>query len=148
MPSISRTPSPRSESRPKRFHLSSLIAPAAIVAILGLWLYTRITAMAPTAESSHPAAAHPGMIASLAGDRYHVAAVLEQGGVLRLFPLDRDASRVLAVEKQNPTAYLRAAGDWQSVAVALTPQPQPGDPRGRVFAVRRPLPGGVLPRRN
>jgi hypothetical protein len=122
-------PPTRSPSGGTRQAASRLALPGLIVLILGLWIYTRT--MPPTAEPIHSLSAHGGAIASLAGDRFHVEAVIDRGGVLRIFVLGRDASQVLDVERQSLTAYVQTAGQIESHAVSLQPEPQPGDPVGR-----------------
>jgi hypothetical protein len=82
-------------------------------------------------EHEHKPGTHGGTIVPLGRDSYHVEAVLEKGGVLRLYTLGKDEARVQEVERQTPTAYVKPADGGEAVAVPLRPEPQEGDPAGK-----------------
>lgn len=82
-------------------------------------------------EHEHVPGAHGGIIVPIGRDSYHAEAVFEQGGVLRLFMLGADESRVQEVESQTLTAYVKPMDGGDSVSVALEPKPQEGDGDGK-----------------
>ena len=65
-------------------------------------------------EHAHKPGAHGGTIISTGRESYHAEAVFETGGVVRLFMLGQDESRVIDVESQTLTAYVKADGDTQA----------------------------------
>src|SRR5207249_1704304 len=81
-------------------------------------------------EHAHGLGAHSGMIVPVGRDSYHVEAVFEKGGALRLYLLGADESRVQEVEARPLDAYARAAGDAEAEKFVLHPEPQPGDKPG------------------
>ncbi|HEV7280528.1 MAG TPA: hypothetical protein VGN57_10005 [Pirellulaceae bacterium] len=82
-------------------------------------------------EHGHIPGAHGGIIVPIGRDSYHAEAVFEQGGVLRLFMLGADESRVQEVESQSLTAYVKPMDGGDSVPVAVEPMPQEGDSEGK-----------------
>jgi hypothetical protein len=95
----------------------------------------------------HMPGSHEGVVVSLGGDRYHVEAVFTTGGLLKLYTLDRDGSRVLEVEAQTLTAHLTPEGDLEAHWVELHPEPQSGDAPGRASCFCGRLPQ-ALPSRS
>lgn len=81
-------------------------------------------------EHGHKPSAHGGILVSIGSDSYHAEAVFEKGGVLRLYTLGNDESKVLEVAAQPLTAYIKAEGGMESEPVILAPKPQPGDKDG------------------
>jgi hypothetical protein len=90
---------------------------------------------APTPAAAEPHAhkpgAHGGLIVVIGRDDYHAEAVFEKGGLLRLYTLGKDETRVLEVESQTLTAFVKAVGGTDSVKLSLESQPQPGDGSGK-----------------
>ncbi|MBY0524746.1 MAG: hypothetical protein K2R98_15180 [Gemmataceae bacterium] len=82
-------------------------------------------------EHGHKPGAHGGIIVELGRDSYHAEAVFEKGGMLRLYTLGKDESRVQEVESQTLTAYVKLEAGGDSEKVELKPQPQPGDTNGK-----------------
>lgn len=82
-------------------------------------------------EHGHKPGEHGGILVSLGRDSYHVEAVFEAGGRLRLYTLGKDESRVIDVESQSLKGFVKAVGGNDAVSVAFTPEPQEGDPAGR-----------------
>ena len=78
-------------------------------------------------EHHHQAGTHSGIIVEIGRDNYHAEAVFERGGVLRLFMLGNDEAKVVDVESQTLTAYVKAEGAADSASFSLEPQRQPGD---------------------
>lgn len=80
---------------------------------------------------AHAAGAHGGTIVSLGRDSYHVEAIVEKNGTIRLYTLGNDESRVLAIEAQDLAAYVKPKGATESTSLEIKPQPQPGDESGK-----------------
>lgn len=78
-------------------------------------------------EHHHQAGAHSGIIVEIGRDSFHAEAVFEKGGLLRLFMLGNDEAKVVDVELQTLTAYVKAEGAADSASCSLEPQRQPGD---------------------
>jgi hypothetical protein len=91
-------------------------------------------------EHAHEPGAHGGIIVPLGRDNYHVEAVFEKGGLLRLYTLGRDETRVQEVEKQTPKAYVKVEGAMESTSVLLEPEPQDGDSEGKTSQFVATLP--------
>ncbi len=81
-------------------------------------------------EHAHKPGAHGGSIISLGRDSYHVEAVFEKGGILRLYMLGQDETRVQDVESQELIAYAKTEGGNESVSLPVKPHPQRGDGPG------------------
>jgi YHS domain-containing protein len=86
----------------------------------------------PKAEGAHAhkPSAHGGIIVEIGRDNYHAEAVFEKGGILRLYMLGQDESKVQEIEAQPLTAYAKAEGDAEAVSFVLRPEPQTGDKPG------------------
>lgn len=120
--------------------LAVLFAGAASVIIAGC---TDINPASPTPAAStgnahgstegdhgHKPSAHGGIIVPIGSDSYHAEAVFEKGGVLRLYTLGKDEAKVLEVQSQTLTAYVKPEGGTESDSIHLAPKPQPGDKEG------------------
>lgn len=94
-------------------------------------------------EHGHKAGAHGGIIVSLGRDSYHVEAVFEKGGLLRLHMLGNDETKVQEIDAQDLTGYVKAADSNESVAVTFKPQPQPGDAAGKTSMFVGQLPADL-----
>ena len=80
---------------------------------------------------------------SLGRDSYHAEAVFEKGGVLRLYTLGKDESRVIDVEKQTLRGFVKAEDENEAHQFTLEPEPQDGDAAGRTSQFVGKLPKGV-----
>jgi len=94
-------------------------------------------------EHGHKAGAHGGIMVSLGRDSYHAEAVFEKGGVLRLYTLGKDESRVIDVEKQSLKGFVKAEGDAEAHQFTLDAEPQDGDAEGRTSQFVGTLPKGL-----
>lgn len=94
-------------------------------------------------EHGHKAGAHGGVMISLGRDSYHAEAVFEKGGLLRLYTLGKDESRVIDVDKQTLTGFVKAEGDSESQQFTLESEPQEGDAKGRTSQFVGTLPKGL-----
>jgi YHS domain-containing protein len=81
-------------------------------------------------DHAHKPGQFGGIIVPIGSDSYHAEAVFEKGGVLRLYTLGKDESKVLEVEVQTLSAYAKPDGGTESQPFELKPQPQPGDKPG------------------
>lgn len=82
-------------------------------------------------EHGHKPGAHGGIMVSLGRDSYHMEAVIERGGTLRLYTLGKDESRVIDIEKQTLKAYVKSEGDTDAESMTLEAAPQDGDAADR-----------------
>jgi len=94
-------------------------------------------------EHGHKPGAHGGIMVSLGRDSYHAEAVFEKGGVLRLYTLGKEESRVIDVEKQTLKGFVKAEGDAEAQEFSLDAQPQDGDEEGRTSQFVGTLPKGL-----
>ena len=92
-------------------------------------------------EHGHPPSPHGGLIVSLGpDDRYHVEAVLETEGLLKLYTLGEDVTKVLDVPSQTVEAQLKVDGEKTTATILLMPMPQTGDPDGKTSRFMGKLP--------
>ena len=121
--------------------------PAVLALAAGLWVYTRFgPEPARPPDHGHRPSAHGGTVVSLGDDEYHVEAVFEAGGTLRLYTLGRDESRVIDVPAEPLAAHVTPIGDTEAHPMNLTPDPQPGDADGRTSRFVGRLPSGCVGR--
>lgn len=88
----------------------------------------------------HAPSAHGGIIVEIGRDNYHAEVVFEKGGILRLYMLGHDESKVQEVDSQTVTAFVKAEGDAEATSIVFRPEPQPGDKSGKtsLFVVHLP----------
>jgi hypothetical protein len=131
-------------SAERRSRVESLLLAAIAIALPGLWLVTRL---APDrALHDHAQGTHGGTIISLGRDEYHVEAVFESTGTLRLYPLAADESQVMEIEDQSPLVHVRAVGEPDATTITLRPDPQEGDTPGRTSRFVAELPPALAGR--
>jgi hypothetical protein len=94
-------------------------------------------------EHGHKPGAHGGIMVSLGRDSYHAEAVFEKGGVLRLYTLGKEESRVIDVEKQTLKGFVKAEGESEAEQFTLESEPQDGDAQGRTSQFVGTLPKGL-----
>ncbi len=94
-------------------------------------------------EHGHKAGAHGGIMISLGRDSYHAEAVFEKGGLLRIYTLGKDESRVIDVDKQTLKGFVKAEGDTDAQQFTLAAEPQDGDAEGRTSQFVGTLPKGL-----
>ena len=121
-----------------------LVLAALGLSFLGLvaqrvWYYS---AAAPE-KFGHALGDHAGALVSLGKDQYHVEAVFTSDGLLKLYTLGSDRSRILEVKGQILTAYVTPKGDTETHAVALRPAPQAGDRFGNTTCFCGALPAAL-----
>lgn len=98
-------------------------------------------------EHEHEPGAHGGIVISIGSDNYHAEALFEKGGILRLYMLDQDETKVLEVDAQELTGYAKVEGSAESESFTLKPQPQSGDRPGMTSLFVGELPAGLHGRR-
>ena len=104
---------------------------------------TTATPAANSEEHGHKAGAHGGIMVSLGRDSYHAEAVFEKGGVLRLYTLGKEESRVIDVEKQTLKGFVKAEVESEAEQFTLESEPQDGDAEGRTSQFVGTLPKGL-----
>ncbi|MFO0809012.1 MAG: hypothetical protein U0746_10340 [Gemmataceae bacterium] len=82
-------------------------------------------------EHAHKPGAHGGILVAIGRDNYHAEAVFEKGGVLRLYTLDNDEAKLLEVEAQPLTGYVKVEGGAEATSFVLKAEPQQGDKAGQ-----------------
>ncbi len=82
-------------------------------------------------EHGHVPGSHGGIIVSLGRDSYHVEAIVTSAGELQLYTLGSDETRVIDIDAQEMTAYVKSPTGTDSTSITVKPQPQPGDGSGK-----------------
>lgn len=98
-------------------------------------------------EHGHVPGAHGGILVSLGRDSYHVEAVIDSEGVVRLYTLGKDESRVIDVESQTLKGFVKAEGDTDSNSISFEPSPQDGDSQGKTSLFVGQLPQELVGRK-
>lgn len=129
--------------KPSSSPSSEAVAPSASPPSVVSATATEATPAAEEGEHGHKAGAHGGIIASLGRDSYHVEAVFEKGGVLRLYVLGADETRIQEVEQQPLKAFAKATDATESHSFELKPDPQEGDAEGKTSVFVGVLPEGL-----
>jgi YHS domain-containing protein len=77
---------------------------------------------------------------SLGRDSYHVEAVVEASGTVRLYTLGADETRVIDIPAAPLQGFYKVEGDADSQSITFTPASQPGDAEGRASSFTAELP--------
>ncbi len=93
---------------------------------------------------NHKPSQHGGVIVSLGADRYHAEAVFERGGLLRLYMLDQDETKILEIDAQPLSGFVKAQGDSEAEPFTLTPDPTADDTQGKTSRFRGQLPNSLV----
>ncbi len=99
------------------------------------------------AEHGHKAGAHGGIMVSLGRDSYHVEAVVETDGTIRLYTLGKDETRVIDVESQSLKGFVKGDGDTDSKSITFEPKPQDGDAENKTSLFVGKLPSELVGRK-
>ncbi|OAI55146.1 hypothetical protein AYO44_00075 [Planctomycetaceae bacterium SCGC AG-212-F19] len=94
----------------------------------------------PTTGHGHKEGSHGGLIAEIGRDNYHAEAIFAKEGVVKIYTLGKDETRIQPVEEQTLEAYARAEGSMEDVQVDLHPIRQKMDPADKVSLFRGKLP--------
>lgn len=108
---------------------------------------TATTPLESDTEHGHKAGAHGGIMVSLGRDSYHVEAVVESDGTIRLYTLGKDETRVIDVESQSMKGFVKAEGDADSKSIAFEPSPQDGDAENKTSLFVGKLPSELIGRK-
>ncbi len=98
-------------------------------------------------EHGHKDGAHGGILVSLGRDSYHIEAVVDSEGTIRLYTLGKDESRVIDVESQTLNGFVKAEGDADSKSMAFAPNPQDGDAENKTSLFVGKLPSELVGRK-
>lgn len=101
-------------------------------------------AQSDESEHGHKPGAHGGIMVSLGRDSYHVEAVIDSSGSVRLYTLGQDESRVIEVESQSLKGFVKAFGDTDSKPISFEPSPQEGDTTGKTSLFIGQLPAELV----
>lgn len=94
-------------------------------------------------QHPHVAGAHGGLIIPIGSDSYHAEAIIDNSGSLRLLMLQKDETRILEVETQPLTAWIKVTGQPDAVSVPLAARPQDGDTAGMTSQFVAELPAAA-----
>lgn len=108
---------------------------------------TATTPLESDTEHGHKPGSHGGIMVSLGRDSYHVEAVVESDGTIRLYTLGKDESRVIDVESQSLKGFVKAEGDADSKSIAFEPSPQDGDAENKTSLFVGKLPSELIGRK-
>lgn len=98
-------------------------------------------------EHGHLAGAHGGIMVSLGRDSYHIEAVVDSEGSIRLYTLGKDETRVIDVESQTLKGFIKADGDADSQSISFEPSPQDGDAENKTSLFVGKLPSALIGRK-
>ena len=95
-------------------------------------------------EHTHAPGAHGGSIVEIGRDSYHCEPVLGAAdGKLKIFMLQSDETKILEVDQQTLTAFVKADGSTEQVEVSLAPAPSKDDTAGKTSIFEGTLPESV-----
>jgi hypothetical protein len=94
----------------------------------------------PLPDHHHDPGSHGGIIVAVGDDHYHVEALFEEAGVIKLFTLGQDQSEVISVPTQKITAYVRSPQKREATPMVLEPKPRSEDPAGETSVFEGQLP--------
>lgn len=98
-------------------------------------------------EHGHKPGAHGGIMVSLGRDSYHVEAVVDSRGLIRLYTLGKDETRVIDVDSQTLKGFVKAEGDNEAQSVSFEPEPQDGDAQNKTSLFVGRLPSELVGQR-
>lgn len=91
-------------------------------------------------DHEHGFGANGGLIVPLGRESYHIEPVFEPQGVLRLYLLGADESRIQETQRQTLTAYVKPVGGRDTVPMQIESEPQEGDVDGMTSRFKGLLP--------
>jgi len=95
-------------------------------------------------EHGHKPGQHGGIMVEIGRDNYHAEAVFEKGGLLKLYTLGKDESKIVDIESQVLKAYVKEEGGTEAVEIDLAPIPRTGDKAGRTSQFVGRLPNELV----
>ncbi len=97
-------------------------------------------------DHGHKTGEHGGIMVSLGRDSYHIEAVFEADGSVRLYTLGNDESRVIDIESQTLKGFVKAEGDTKANSILFDASPQDGDAPNRTSLFIGKLPQELVGR--
>lgn len=96
----------------------------------------------PTVAAAHEhiPGSHGGIIVPIDGNHTHVEAIFTADGAIKLHMLGEDETRVLEVETQSLTAFIRPKDSISTKSIEMEADPQEGDAPGKTSAFAGRLP--------
>lgn len=91
-------------------------------------------------KHAHAPGAHGGVVVEIGRDNYHGEVLVEAKGLLVLYTLGKDETKIQVVEPQKVTFQVQTAKDAEPVEVVLEPSPQSNDTPGKTSRFAAPLP--------
>src|SRR5208283_1801092 len=85
----------------------------------------------PAAHAHDKPGSHGGLISPIGTENYHVEAVFEKEGIVKLYVLGKDEARVQEVESQSLEAYVKPMDGMEATQVDFQAVPQKGDTQGK-----------------
>src|SRR5262249_39375363 len=92
------------------------------------------------ADHTHSPGGHGGLVVDIGQGAYHAEMVPGKEGVVKIYMLGSDATRVVEVPAQTLDAYARADDASEGISVPLEAAPQPGDSPGKTSMFQGKLP--------
>lgn len=143
-------PTNADKKRMRQWRSCGVLSLAVFAAVVALYAAVRLFHGEPQlADHPHRLSAHGGVIVSVGDDKhghYHVEAVVEKGGALKLYAFGGEADQVLEVEPQTLTAAVKCERG-ELALVDLMPVPQPGDAEGKTSQFIGKLPQALWGKR-
>jgi hypothetical protein len=78
-------------------------------------------------EHGHKPASHGGIIVPLGRDSYHIEVVFSNAGIIRLYMLGKDETRIQEVDVQELIGFVAKAGSTDATEMKFKASPQKGD---------------------
>ena len=82
-------------------------------------------------QHGHKAGSHGGIIIAVGADKHHIEAVFEKSGQIKLFTLGADEAKIMEVESQSLSAFIKAQNETDYKPMTFTAEPQAGDSKGK-----------------
>jgi YHS domain-containing protein len=92
----------------------------------------------------HPPGAHGGLIVSLGRDSYHVEALFDTEGKVRIYTLGQDETRVIDIPAKDLQGFVKLTNDLESQPISFRPESQAGDSEGRTSMLVAQLPDNMI----
>ena len=102
------------------------------------------TNVSDTENHDHLEGSHGGNIVSIGADSYHVEAVFEAGGQIRLFMLGQDETRIQEVESRPLNGFIKPRSQSNATPIAFAPSPVDGDSEGKTSQFIAQIPDGMI----
>ena len=97
-------------------------------------------AVAAAPEHGHRPGGHGGLIAEIGRDKYHAETIFGKEGIVKIYTLGSDETRIQEVETQTLGAYAQADDAMEGTPFSLQSVRQPGDAEGKTSMFMGKLP--------